>query len=62
MKPSAKRVAAVYAGNLGFVELIKFYEVASERDTKRMQFLLETDKLKQAWELLKRVTGVRLKA
>jgi hypothetical protein len=62
MKPSAKRVAAVYAGNLGFVELIKFYEVASERDTKRMQFLLETDKLKQAWELSKRVTGVRLKA
>lgn len=62
MKPSAKRVAAVYAGNLGFVELIKFYEVASERDTKRMQFLLETDKLKQAWELLKRVTGMRLKA
>ena len=62
MKPSAKRVAAVYAGNLGFAELIKFYEVASERDTKRMPFLLETDKLKQAWELLKRVTGVRLKA
>lgn len=62
MKPSAKRVAAIYAGNLGFVEMLKFYEVASERDKKRMQLLLSADKLKQAWELLKRVTGVRLKA
>jgi hypothetical protein len=52
---------ASYAGNIGFEEMVKFYQKAKPQDEKQMEYVLE----KNDWEgfkaLIKRVLGVTLK-
>lgn len=52
------REAAVYQGNLGAVEMMKFYEKGTLRERTLMDRLLDADNLKAAWKLLEKVTGV----
>ena len=54
-------VEAVYVGNLGFVEMMKFMKVATPKQEKLMDKYLEKKQWKKAWELLKKVTGIPLK-
>ena len=52
---------AVYSGNMGFMEMIKFMDVASENEKHKMERFLEADKWDKAWSLLQNVTGVKFK-
>lgn len=68
-KPAAKRWIeqhsktneAVYDGNLGMIEMFKFYQMASPEIKDLMKKLIASGKKREAWELLKKVTGVKLK-
>lgn len=53
--------AMVYSGNLGAVEMIKFYQICSKQEESLINRLLDADNWKSAWTLLKKVTGVNLK-
>lgn len=50
-----------YEGNLGFMEMVKFYKKASDSDKKKMESFLDKGAWKKAWELLKKITGVALR-
>jgi hypothetical protein len=52
---------AAYKGNIGFEEMIKFYQVASEREIQELEDLVDDNKAKQAWDLVEKVTGMKLK-
>lgn len=52
---------AAYAGNLGIMELIKFQKVATPKEKAVMKKLVARNKENVAWELLKKVTQVKLK-
>lgn len=49
-----------YPGNLGMMEMFKFYQVATEAQKQQMRKLIYDKKMKEAWDLLKRVTKVDL--
>jgi hypothetical protein len=49
-----------YPGNLGMMEMVKFYKVATPEQKKTMQHHLDKKEFSQAWELLQSVTGVKL--
>lgn len=50
-----------YVGNIGMMEMFKFFEVATSEQKKQMKELIAAHKQDEAWELLKQVTGVKLK-
>jgi hypothetical protein len=52
---------ASYEGNLGMMEMFKFYEVATPEQKQQMKSLLQNEKQEDAWELLQQVTKVKLK-
>jgi len=52
---------APYTGNLGFEEMMKFYEVATEREISQLESLIDSGKEKQAWKLIQKITGMKLK-
>jgi len=52
---------AAYEGNIGAMEMFKFYQVASDEQKKLMAFYLKQKFFDKAWDLLKRVTGVDLR-
>lgn len=49
-----------YPGNLGMMEMFKFYQVATEAQKQQMRKLIYDKKMKEAWDLLKKVTKVDL--
>lgn len=51
---------AAYAGNLGFEEMVRFYRIASDKEISTMERLLKNDKLREAWDFLKKITGIGL--
>lgn len=51
---------ASYAGNLGMMELIQFYDIASPKDKKLLDRLMNTKKWKEAWALVQKVTKTKL--
>lgn len=50
-----------YKGNMGFEEMMKFYDVASNSDIKKLETLIDKNKTEEAWDLLQQVTGINLK-
>jgi hypothetical protein len=52
---------ATYTGNLGAMEMFKFFQVATPEQKKMMKELIAKHLTDPAWELLKQVTGVDLK-
>ena len=52
---------AAYPGNLGMMEMFKFYQVADNKQKEHMKELIKKNLIDQAWELLQAVTGVKLK-
>jgi DNA-binding ferritin-like protein len=61
MKRAAARVASVYEGNLGFVEMMKFRDLATSRQNQLMDQLISQDQFEEAWKLLSEVTGTALR-
>jgi len=50
-----------YEGNVGIHEMVKFFQVATPEETKEFERLMELNDIPNAWELVQRVVGVRLK-
>ena len=53
-------IEAAYAGNIGAMEMFKFYQIASDEEKKQLQQLLDAELYDEVWELLKKVTKVNL--
>ena len=52
---------ASYQGNMGFEEMMRFYDIASPKQTKELETLIDRNKTKEAWKLVQRVTNTKLK-
>jgi len=50
-----------YEGNVGLHEMVKFYQVATPDEVMMFEEFMKSNDLPNAWELLQRVVGVRLK-
>jgi hypothetical protein len=51
---------ASYAGNIGIMELIKFYNKATPDLISKVKGLIAKKKNKEAWEIIQQTTGVKL--
>lgn len=51
---------ASYEGNIGMMEMFKFYQKATTEEKAKMKSLINAGKTDEAWELLQHVTGVKL--
>jgi hypothetical protein len=51
---------AAYEGNIGMMEMFKFYQVATDEEKVEMKALIGSKNFKKAWEFLQKVTGVKL--
>jgi hypothetical protein len=51
---------ASYHGNIGMVEMFKFYEIADQKQKELMKKLLDKKHFDTAWKFLQKVTGVKL--
>ena len=49
-----------YPGNIGMMEMFKFFEVATDEMKQVMKSLLAQGNTDAAWELLQKVTGMKL--
>ena len=52
---------ASYDGNIGMMEMFKFYSIATEEQKKKMKDLLNNKHFREAWAYLQEVTGIKLK-
>lgn len=52
---------ASYEGNLGFEEMMKFYEVGTPRQIDLLEKLIDQEREKDAWRLVQAVLKVTLK-
>lgn len=57
---SESLVEAAYAGNIGIMEMMKFYKVATEKQKSELEKLIKGKKTKEAWDLIQDVTHVKL--
>lgn len=57
---SEQIVEAAYEGNIGVMELFKFYQKASSTQRKKLEDLIAKKKNKDAWKMIQDVTGVKL--
>ena len=51
---------AAYVGNIGAMEMFKFYQKANDDQKKKLKVLIGDKKSKEAWKLVQDVTGVKL--
>lgn len=51
---------AIYYGNLGFEELVKFYKIATKEDKKEMEKILKAGDWLKFKSLIAKVTNERL--
>ena len=51
---------AAYFGNIGAMEMFKFYQKASKEEKKKLKSLISDKKSKEAWKLVQDVTGTKL--
>ena len=51
---------ASYAGNIGIMEMVKFYRMATPKQKAELKALLQDQKQEEAWEFIQTVTGVKL--
>lgn len=49
-----------FGGNVGFSEMVKFYQVASPQEIKQMEKVIKNDDWPSFKKLIKRVLGVNL--
>lgn len=51
---------ASYKGNVGFMEVMKFYQSANEDQVQEFQGYMEDGDTESAWKLIQQVTGTKL--
>lgn len=49
-----------YPGNIGAMEVFKFYQTASEDQRQNFEELLDRKEYDIAWKMIQNVTGIRL--
>lgn len=54
-------IEASYEGNIGAMEVFKFYKVASPEEKAEFDAYLDQKDYDSAWELIQKVTGVKLR-
>ena len=59
-KPENQIGEASYEGNLGMMEMMKFFKIASQDEKDLMKSLLSQGKQEEAWKLLQQVTDTEL--
>lgn len=52
---------ASYAGNIGFEEMVKFYQKASQQDIDKMEEIIKNSDWEKFKKMIKRVIGTLLK-
>lgn len=58
---AAERLLALsYEGNIGMMEMVKFYKVATPEQKKHMKDLIDAKHFDKGWKLLQDVTGDKL--
>ena len=55
-------IEAAYEGNIGMMEMFKFYQIATPEQKSEMKKYLSAGDQASAWEFLQTVTGTRLKS
>lgn len=50
-----------YEGNIGLHEMARFFQMASPEEVKEFEALMERNDIPNAWELVQKVVGTRLK-
>jgi hypothetical protein len=61
LNAATRLLALSYDGNIGMMEMVKFYKVATPEQKSLMQSFLSSKQFAKGWELLQDVTGVKLK-
>ena len=51
---------AKYPGNIGMMEMAKFYQVATPEEKARLKKLISDGKQEEAWKFLQQVTKMEL--
>lgn len=51
---------ASYPGNIGAMEVVRFMQTATPREKTVLRKLIDADQLSKAWQLIQKVTGVKL--
>ncbi len=51
---------AQYHGNIGMMEMFKFYSVATDKQKAKMKDLLFKGQQEEAWKFMQEVTGMAL--
>ena len=51
---------AAYSGNLGFMEVMQFYKIASKDMVDLLKRLIDANKTKEAWALVQKITNSEL--
>lgn len=60
LNAATRLLALSYEGNIGMMEMMKFYKVATPEQKSQMQSCIEKKQFAKGWELLQDVTGVKL--
>lgn len=50
-----------YVGNIGVMEMVKFYRIATPEQISKMKTLISSKKTEEAWEFMQKVLRVKLK-
>ena len=51
---------AVYTGNIGVMELMNFYKIATPDQKKKLELNIKNKNSKAAWNIIQKVVGVKL--
>lgn len=51
---------ASYKGNVGIIELVKFNKIATQKQKSELEKYKKSNNMKAFWELISKVTGVKL--
>lgn len=60
LNAATRLLSESYPGNLGMMEMMKFYKVATPAQKQQMKALIDGKQFDKGWELLQDVTGVKL--
>jgi hypothetical protein len=51
-----------YKGNIGMMEMFKFYQMATVSEKSKMKQFLDAKNFDDAWKFLQEITGVKLES
>jgi hypothetical protein len=60
LNAATRLLALSYEGNIGMMEMMKFYKVATPEQKSLMKSYIDHKQYAKGWELLQETTGVKL--